>query len=673
MQKCILLVFSLLTVSAAFAQSFSQQADSLLKRLQITNSYDDKIELLGKISDVYSYSDSAKAVYYALQIKKLAEQKNDQRGIGIAYYRLGGVYLEFLMLDEAEKNYKLAEENLEKDTSRLAQNILARTWSNHGIVYQGRGDEDTYLRYLLEKTIPINERLKDTVNLGRSYHNIGITFQNIKEYSKAIAYFQKSVSLLKKSPWVRELRDSYTEIAESMLYINVPKSMRDSTFQLLKKAETLINLYPDAISEGNHLEAMGMVYEYFDSNLSVADSYYTKAIELAEQNNFVMFKSSLLNRQYYIKVQQENYKDALAIAQMLYTDNKEFFTPRNKLLHVKHMMEMQEKLGNIKLSLALHKEYIQLNDSVQAANVSVKVQELEEKYKAREKENQIIRLNQVAQAQQLQIQKSRQWMYLLGAAIVLLIGFFIARQIINRNRHKIALQEAELLQQRIEKMKQEQQINQFAAMLQGQEQERKRLAIDLHDGLGGALSGIRLKLSKVIEDDETRSPGNQNNITIKNIACEMDRSINDLRHIARNMMPESLLKYGLTAAIKDFCKSMESGNTEITFQGYGVEETLAQHTQIMIFRIVQELITNAVKHAEAKHILAQCLQQGNNFSITVEDDGRGFDTTRNFEGIGLSNLKNRVQFLEGKLDIIAEKGVGTSINIEFEIKNEQQN
>lgn len=673
MRTFILLTYILSHTIAAGAQTIASQADSLLKRLNITSAYDEKIELLGKISDVYSYEDSAKAVYYALQIKKIAEEKNDQRGIGIAYYRLGGAYLEVRELEKAEKSYIKAEEMLEKDTSRLAQEILARTWSNHGLVYQRKGDGDTHLRFLLEKTIPINEKLKDSSKLGVNYHNIGIIFQNIKEYNKAIEYFRKSTEMLGNAISVPELKDNYIKIVESMLYVGVDENMKDSIFHLLKKAEILIKEYPDIISEIMYLQVKGMAIEYFEGNLNEADHYYAQALEMTERNKVRTFMTVLLLRRFYIKEKQEKYAEALALTKKIYFDYNDFLTPADKLLQLGHMMAMQEKLGNTKAALDLHKQYIKLNDSIQANNISVKVQDLEKKYEAKEKETQIIKLNQVAQAQQLQIQKNRQWMYLLGAAILLLIGFFIARQIINRNRHKISLQEAELLQQRIDRMKQEQQINQFAAMLEGQEQERKRLAIDLHDGLGGSLSGIRLKLSKIIEDDEIQLPVKHNNVALKNIAGELDRSINDLRHIARNMMPESLLKYGLTAAIKDFCKSMESGDTEITFQAYDVEETLPQPMQIMIFRIIQELITNAVKHAGAKHILAQCLQQGKAFSITVEDDGKGFDTTTDFEGIGLTTLKNRVKFLAGKLDINAEKEVGTTINIEFEIKDEQQN
>ena len=673
MRKWCFLIFFIVQVATGMAQTIASQADSLLKRLQITNTYEDKIELLGKISDVYSYSDSAKAVYYALEIKRLAEEKHDQRGVGIAYYRLGGAYLEQNITDKAEQCYLQAEALLEKDTSRLAQGILARTWSNHGIIYQYRGNLDMNLRYLLEKVIPINTRLNDSVNLGKNYHNIGIVFQNIKEYNKAIVCFQQSLAILRNAAWVPEYKDNYTRLTESMLFTNAADSLRDSAFQLLNKAALLLERYPDPISEMMYLQVMGMVTEYFDGNLTAADNFYTRAITLANSNNVVTVKTSLLSRQYYIKEKQGNYAAALNIAQTLYKDYNAFLTPKDKLLQLRHMMDMQEKLGNIKLSLELHKQFIQLNDSIQTGNVAVKVQELEQKYEAKTKETQIIKLNQLAQEQQILLQKNRLWVFLLATVLLFLAGFFFARQIINRKKHQIATQEAELLQERLEKMKQEQHIGHFAAVLEGQEQERKRLAIDLHDGLGSALSGIRLKLSKIIQDSELQIPAREKDEALKNTAHELDKSINDLRHIARNMMPESLLKYGLVAAIKDFCKSMESGDVQITFQSFDVQDNFSQSVQIMVFRILQELITNAVRHAGARHVLAQCLQQQKVFSITVEDDGCGFDPGSNFEGIGLNNLKNRVNYLHGKLDIHSEKGVGTTINIEFNLQDEQQN
>lgn len=672
MQKRLLLILTLLHGLSVKTQYQPEKLDSLLNKLRISNLYTEKVELLGQISDYYSYSDSGNAISYANRIKELAEQENDTRGLGIAYFRLGNAYIETNSMEIAETNYEHAEQLLQKDTSRVAREYLARTFANHGMLYQLRGDHDTYLKYLLEKAIPINKLLNDSATLGRNFHNIGLTFQNIGDFTRAIHYYQHSLHYLAHAQWIPEAKDNYIRLVDARIYSDVPASFRDSAIQLLNKAASLIKEYPDPVAEVLYLQEMGAVHEYFDNDLDLADSFYIKAVQLANHHKLEKYIPLLLTRRFYIKNEQKKYPEALKVAKELYYEHSATQTPANQLLALKHLMEAEEKAGNYKKALELNKMYIQLNDSIQTRQVSLKVRELEKRYEAKETENRLFQLNRTSQAQQLQIQKNRLWILLLGLSVLFLISFFVVRQILLRNNSKIEVQKSEILQQRLEKMKQEQHLNHFTAILKGQEQERKRLALELHDGLGGSLSGIRLKLSKVIQDHELH-PDNIQIEPITNIAKDLDVSINDLRQIARNMMPESLLKYGLETAIKDFCRSMETEDLKIQFQSYDVRRDLPEATQLMIFRIMQELISNAVKHADATNILAQCLQQKDKIWITVEDDGKGFDTHSYFEGMGLTTLKSRVGFLNGKMEIQSEATVGTTVNIEFPIHYERQN
>jgi signal transduction histidine kinase len=153
------------------------------------------------------------------------------------------------------------------------------------------------------------------------------------------------------------------------------------------------------------------------------------------------------------------------------------------------------------------------------------------------------------------------------------------------------------------------------------------------------------------------------------IISQLDRSVNELRRIARNMMPESLLNSGLEIALKETCESFTSPGLKVDFQAYNIEKDIAQDMQVTIFRIVQELLTNAVRHANATTILVQCSQNENTFYVTVEDNGKGFQTDKldAGKGIGLTNVKNRVDYLKGNLEIESSPGAGTTINIEFHV------
>jgi len=141
--------------------------------------------------------------------------------------------------------------------------------------------------------------------------------------------------------------------------------------------------------------------------------------------------------------------------------------------------------------------------------------------------------------------------------------------------------------------------------------------------------------------------------------------------VAHNMMPESLVKFGLDTALKDFCNEInKTGALNVSYQSLGLEnEIIEQTTAITIYRIVQELINNTMKHAAAKTAIVQVTKSNDHLAVTVEDDGKGFDTTilNQSKGIGWSNIKNRVEFLKGTLDVQSEKDKGTSVHIELNI------
>ncbi|MBS1748704.1 MAG: ATP-binding protein [Bacteroidetes bacterium] len=151
----------------------------------------------------------------------------------------------------------------------------------------------------------------------------------------------------------------------------------------------------------------------------------------------------------------------------------------------------------------------------------------------------------------------------------------------------------------------------------------------------------------------------------------LDSSIKEMRRVAHNMMPEVLVKYGLDTALKEFCNEIDrSGVIHTTYHSLSLNESaIEQTTSVTIYRIVQELVNNAIKHAAAKNVLVQTQYSNSEklLSVTVEDDGKGFDTAilKQATGIGWSNIQNRVEFLKGKIDVQTGEGKGTSVLIEI--------
>ncbi|RMG19733.1 MAG: hypothetical protein D6730_21035 [Bacteroidetes bacterium] len=155
--------------------------------------------------------------------------------------------------------------------------------------------------------------------------------------------------------------------------------------------------------------------------------------------------------------------------------------------------------------------------------------------------------------------------------------------------------------------------------------------------------------------------------TLNRVVEELDYSMTELRRIARNMMPEALVKFGLKDALEDYCGHIrEVSGMEVHFQAYGMQARLPQQVELIFFRLVQELLNNILRHAAATEAMVQLLRDGNRLNLTVEDNGRGFDPAllEKAPGIGWLNIRSRVKYLNGQLELHSLPGKGTSVNIE---------
>ncbi|HEY0355449.1 MAG TPA: ATP-binding protein, partial [Flavisolibacter sp.] len=263
--------------------------------------------------------------------------------------------------------------------------------------------------------------------------------------------------------------------------------------------------------------------------------------------------------------------------------------------------------------------------------------------------------------QQAQLLRRKTLNYvLIGSAFALIIVALLS--------YRNYSQRQKIQQQKINELEKAKQLTATEAILKGEEQERSRLAKDLHDGLGGMMSGIKYSLL-TMKKNQIMTPENQQ--AFERSLDMLDSSINEMRRVAHNMMPEALVKFGLDTALNDFCTEVhQSGALQVSYQSIGIsEEKFDQTTAITIYRIVQELINNIMKHAAAKSAIVQVSKTNGVVSITVEDDGKGFNTAilDASKGIGWNNIQSRVEYLKGKVDVRSHEGNGTSVHIELNV------
>jgi len=200
-------------------------------------------------------------------------------------------------------------------------------------------------------------------------------------------------------------------------------------------------------------------------------------------------------------------------------------------------------------------------------------------------------------------------------------------------------------------------IESMHAMIEGQEAERERVAKDLHDSLGGLLSTVKLQFDSL----ENKLDGVSKFKNYQNANRLLDTACQEVRDIARNMQPSSLLNLGLVAAVRDLINRIDDPDQRtIDFQHYGLENKLENTVALTVYRLVQELLNNSIKHSKAKEILIQLTREENEFIIMVEDDGVGFDVEGVKKGMGTENILSRVNYLKGDLSVHSEKEKGTT-------------
>lgn len=316
----------------------------------------------------------------------------------------------------------------------------------------------------------------------------------------------------------------------------------------------------------------------------------------------------------------------------------------------KKQYETAKLANDIPIALTSYENLQNQLTKARKSEMDKQMAELEIKYETAEKEVQIAKANQ-----------EKNFMWFIFGLLGVLSGIIIWSL---RNRLKIkgklAVQSEELQRQRIQQLESEKQLTAYNSMLEGQEQERARIAKELHDGLGGLLATIKAYFTTFAS--EKNPPLYQKTNQLLDAACK------EVRTISHNMMPHSLMLSGLESGIEDLATSLKAENIKCDFETIGWNDALCSPTQqVMVYRIIQELVQNIRKHAAAKQVLIQLMRHQKELTLIVEDDGKGFIPKQKSDGIGLKNIQSRIQFLKGMIDIDTVEGEGTTTTIRIPI------
>lgn len=621
-------------------------------------------------------------------LQSLPSVKEDSSGV--EFYIILGQQYEASKPELAKFYYKKAGTISEKINYKQG---VVRYIFNYTFVLNLQGKYDSG-RILNQQSVAIARTLNEPLLLGKALFNTGTSYSQLARYEEAAKYYEEGRKLFANNG--DSLLSARASDILQVLFYNIQDYGKAMSYG--EAAVKYLRTVDDPVSLGTALSNLGMSYAQKRS-YKRAEDVYTESLTIGERiGNTEMVASQMLNlgdlhmqmgeyeklKPFYekaivlFKELQADEKVAAALRGMAvyHFYRKEFETAKEYGMQALEILNKNDLLMEKKFTLetlsriyfALHnmKEgyaYLRAADALADSILNDKIRknalDIEARYQSRQKELRIRQLESDKKISKLIISRKNTLNYILigGVASLLIISLLGYRNY----RHQQNLQE-----QRIVELETQQQLSATEAVLKGEEQERTRLAKDLHDGLGGMLSGIKYSMN-TMKGNLIMTPDNAQ--AFERSMDMLDSSIKEMRRVAHNMMPEALAKFGLDTALKDFCNDVnQTGVLNVAYSSIGLEnEVIEQTTAITIYRIVQELINNTMKHAAATTAIVQLSKTEEQLSLTVEDNGKGFDPAilQSAKGIGWTNIQSRVAFLKGKLDVKSESGKGTSVYIEI--------
>ena len=401
----------------------------------------------------------------------------------------------------------------------------------------------------------------------------------------------------------------------------------------------------------------------FDLDSALVTSYEVFSIN-SKLNNQQMVAKSLFHIGYINKLKKDYPKS------IKYLHKSEILLPyqpysENRKAIYKELANVYSIEGEYTQGYFYLLKYTQLNDSILNKTRLESINNLALKYGSKDKQSsiEILKIDKLNAEQQNKAQRRTLYILAFGLILVLASIYFIIKFYDQRitSAKIITQQTEEINHQKIRELEDNMKMNSMISVIEGQEIERERIAKDLHDSLGGLLSTIKLQFDHVRSKQE-----NMVNLKEYNQAYKLlDTAVEEVRTISRNLQPGSLQDLGLIPAIKDLINRFEcEAYPDIYFQYYEMPVKIDKMISLSIYRVIQELLNNSLKHANANEILIQINTEEDELVIQYEDDGVGFDQENLVrKGMGLENIKSRINYMHGSISIDSQSGSGISVLI----------
>ena len=648
MHKSILVTKCLILTVFIFAQNVAARQTRLidsLEQLAKTTPVDSiRLQALGDLCWNLGTIDFIRALHYGEEELKLAQKLGNQPAIALAYSDIGNTYTRINQFDKALE-FHLKSYMLRDKLGLKAK--AAGSVSNIAVIYKQQGRYKEAIEYMT-RALKIYEEFGDEPRQALVLGNIGNVYLDYKKFEDAKSHFQRAIDLAKKYKSNVTLANSYAGMLQYYFQVN----QFDKALQYARLAESMFLKSSNKTDLAVIYNSIGQIY-YERMNYDEAMRNFKLSLSMREAMNDQMGIGSCYKNMAMTYGKRKDFKKAeeymnLAINIFREINSKDYLREAYSKLG-----QIQEEGNNLESSLASYKMSTALRDSIYDRKTTDRINELQIAYETERKAKQIILLNKDNKIQKLLLDKARITTGLIAGALILLVLFGF----IFYNRYK--LRQENKLQNEVIK----QQDLATRAVLIAEENERRRISGELHDGLGQMFSAVKLNLSGIAENISFRN--DHSKLMFGKTLDLVDESCKEVRVISHQMAPNVLLKSGLASAIRDFIDKIDAQKLLVKLETFGLTQRLDENIETVLYRVIQETVNNVIKHAKANKLDIQLNRDESGIDVMIEDNGIGFDLakTGNKEGIGLKNIRSRIDYLKGTVDFSSAPGNGTLVAI----------
>ena len=642
----LLLIFVHLNNFPALASDLAVQPPVTTNNLKLTTDETLLFDSLFKVSATLLYTNPDSARHIALRAFGVATAKENRREIrslnllGATYY-MQSDYSK--ALDYYFRALKLAV--AAEDTVRMGD-----LYNNMGLVNYKTGNYKDALEDFL-KAVKVYLTINDVRNHASTLNNIGLLYSDINNFDMATSYFNQAYQGFKKKNDSIGIAASYSNLGALFVKKNVP----DSSFYFFEKAIDIETRTQNTFGLSSTYEESAIAFVHIGDYKKALD-YYQQSRELAKSINYPYQQATAnlgLSRLFVITgpvdtAMQYAFK-AMQIANEI---------GNNKLKYETHevLSKIYEKTGDYNKALENYQLATKIKNEVISQTKLHQIYNLEIQQLSQAKEIQQLEI----QRQELLLSKKNTIMIIIILSSLLIIAGVYLYYHTYKHRQRASLQKT-ILSLTEKKSR---------AAVEAEIQERKRIGQELHDGLGQMLSVARLNIS-VLQQKPSLTEERKKEL-LDATMYSVDKAFYELRDISHNLAPSVLTEKGFLGALKDLSEQINQSNVmKVHLETFGLKGSLDNLIENTLYRAVQELINNTIKHSKATNISIQLVKSETEITLMVEDNGVGFNMNDTLieNGGGLSNIRSRVENLSGSIFIDAMASRGTIITIVIPLKN----